>query len=170
MNYNIKTDFSNHTCIIGNAMSGKTTLGKYLSSKLNKALFVENKLVTNYFEYLINLFDLDYQVFIIDDLFTYLNVKERLAIIDTANKNNKIIINLTTDSKDVLLFPYLMVINNYDIVMEGNNKEIIKEEKMFSNIGIKLPFIVQLSKELKDYNVINDYAYSSEELISLLWK
>lgn len=170
MNYNIKTSFTESTSIIGNAMSGKTTLGRYLSNKLDNALFVENKYVKNYFSYLEELFSLDYKYYIIDDIFTYLNLKERLAIIDTANKKNKIIINLTTDSKDILLFPYLMVINNYNIVMEGNNKAIIKEEKMFSNIGIKLPFIFQLSKELKDYNVIDSYAYSSEELINLLWK
>ena len=170
MNYNIKTSFNESTCIIGNAMSGKTTLGKYLSEKLDKALFVENKIVNNSFEYLVELFNLEYQYYIIDDIFTYLNIKERLAIINMAKDKNKIIIDLTTDSKDTLLFPYLMVINNYEIIMEGNNKDILKEEKIFSNIGIKLPFIVQLSKELKDYNVISDYAYSSEELINLLWK
>ena len=170
MDYNIKTDFSKSTCIIGNAMSGKTTLGRYLSNKLGNALFVENKAVNNYFLYLEESLNLDYKYFIIDDVITYLNIKEKKALIDIANKNNKIIINLTTDSNDLLLFPYLLVINNYEIVMEGNSKEIIKEEKIFSNIGIKLPFIFQLSKELKDYNVISDYAYSSEELINLLWK
>ena len=169
MKYNINTKFNMPVCIIGNASSGKTTLGNYLNSILDDAILIENCYSENYFNYLEKTLNEHYKYFIIDDLFTYVTVSERKVLYDFAKKHNKIIINLSTDSKDLLLFPYTIVINNHEVIMEGLSKDVLKEEKIFTNIGIKLPFAFQLSKELKDYGVISKYAYSNEELIDLLW-
>ena len=170
MDYKINFDFSTNVNIIGNALSGKTTLAKYLVNKLDNALLIENKDIANYYEYLLILLNNDYKYIIIDDMFTYLTVNERIAFINEATKKNKIVINITTNSKDLLLMPYIIIINNYEIIIEGNKEAVLGEETLLSHLGIQLPFAYQLSKELKDYNVINEVCYQNKELVDLLWK
>ena len=170
MDYKINFDFSTNVNIIGNALSGKTTLAKYLVNKLDNALLIENKDIANYYEYLLILLNNDYKYIIIDDMFTYLTVNERIAFINEATNKNKIVINITTNSKDLLLMPYIIIINNYEIIIEGNKEAVLGEETLLSHLGIQLPFAYQLSKELKDYNVINEVCYQNKELVDLLWK
>ena len=167
MDYNINFKFDSNVLIIGNAMSGKTTLGKYLAKSLN-ATFIENINTDNYYEYILN--NLKGNYVIIDDMFTCLTLEQRNIVIDTALKNNIKIINISTDSKDLLLFPYVIVINEYKILMEGLKENVLNEDRILSHLGIELPFVYQLSRELKDYNCIDKACFSNKELVDLLWK
>ena len=54
--------------------------------------------------------------------------------------------------------------------MEGNYKEILKEEKILKKLGFNLPFILELSLGLKYYNLTNDLYYDNESLVNYLWK
>lgn len=170
MDYKINFDFSSNVNIIGNALSGKTTLAKYLVNKLDNAILIENIDVPNYYDYLIDKLNNKATYIIIDDLLTHLTIDERNAFINEAKNKGIIIINITTNSKDLLLMPYIIIINNYEIIMEGSMEAVLSEETLLSHLGIQLPFAYQLSKELKDYDVINQVCYQNKELVDLLWK
>ena len=38
--------------------------------------------------------------------------------------------------------------------MEGNTKDILKEEKIIKKLGFSMPFIIELSNGLKYYNIV----------------
>ena len=168
MDYNITFKFDSNVLIIGNAMSGKTTFGKHLAKTLDGACFVENINTDNYYEYILG--NLTGKYVIIDDMFTHLTVEQRNAVLDIASKKDIIIINISTDSKDLLLFPYIIVINEYNVLMEGLKENVLNEDRILSHLGIELPFVYQLSRELKDYNCIDKACFSNKELVDLLWK
>ena len=45
-----------------------------------------------------------------------------------------------------------------------------EEEKLIKHNGFSLPFVVDLSYQLKDYGVIDKEYYSVDRLVSDLWK
>ena len=54
--------------------------------------------------------------------------------------------------------------------MEGNTKDILKEEKIIKKLGFNMPFIIELSNGLKYYNIVDKLYYDNESLVNDLWK
>ena len=53
---------------------------------------------------------------------------------------------------------------------EGKPKQILKEDNTINKIGLNLPFMVDLSVKLKDYDLIDDIGLDMDELVNKLWK
>ena len=84
--------------------------------------------------------------------------------------NNILFINFTNDVELCLYTDYLIVCDKNKILMEGNTLEVLKNEKLFKRLGLNLPFIVELSLLLKDYNLVDDIYVDKESLADKLWK
>ena len=54
--------------------------------------------------------------------------------------------------------------------MEGNTIEVFQNEQTLKRIGITLPFMVELSLLLKDYNLVDKIYLDKESLVQYLWK
>ena len=54
--------------------------------------------------------------------------------------------------------------------MEGNTIEVFQNEQALKRIGITLPFMVELSLLLKDYNLVDKIYLDKESLVQYLWK
>ena len=54
--------------------------------------------------------------------------------------------------------------------MEGTKEQVLNEEKILKKLGFNLPFIIELSKGLKLYGLIDKIYFNNEELVSALWK
>ena len=123
---------------------------------------------------------------IIDDNFTYnelLNEKKVIFfnVLNNINenelnklfkflKNNNIkFINVVNNLELALYTEYLIIYDKENIVIEGSTIEVLKNEKLIKRIGLKLPFMVELSILLKDYGLVNDIYLDKERLVSLLW-
>lgn len=91
-------------------------------------------------------------------------------IINYLKGKNIRIINYTTEIEETLMLPYLVVINQNKIVMEGETKEVLKVEDILKKLGFNLPFIVELSSGLKLYGLIDKIYYNKESLVDDLWK
>ena len=104
------------------------------------------------------------------NVLTYLDSDFKNKAIDYLKRQNKIIINYTTEIEETLLLDYLMVLKDNSVIMEGNTKEILKEEKILKKLGFDLPFIVELSNGLKYYNIIEKTYYDNKLLVEDLWK
>ena len=165
----IKFDFKSSVSIIGARNSGKTRLALELKTKLNNVLYIPNERDIS-FEKINGLLEDEYSYVIFDDVLTFLEDFEKNFVIGYCQKRNINIINITTLSEELLLLPNIIVLENNQVVLEGTKEEVLSNEKMFSKLGIKRPFIVQLSSELKDYNVINKLYFDNEELVDELWK
>ena len=106
---------------------------------------------------------------VFDETFYYLRNEEKQTILELLNKQNIKYIIITSNIEDVLYSDYLIVFDKESIVVEGETKEVLKEEKLMKKIGFGLPFAVDLSKQLQYYDVLNQIYYDIDSLIGELW-
>ena len=104
------------------------------------------------------------------NMFTYVSKEFQNKIIEFLRRQNKRIINYTSETEETLLLPYLIIIYNNEIVIEGETKIVLKEETLIKKLGFNLPFIVELSSGLKYYNVVSKLFFDNESLVEELWK
>jgi len=110
------------------------------------------------------------KVFVFLNILTYLDSKFKDKLILFLKRAGKTIINYTTDIEEALNFEYLVVIHNNEVIIEGNTKLVLKEEKILKKLGFNLPFIVELSSGLKYYGLVDKIYYDNESLVDDLWK
>ncbi len=104
------------------------------------------------------------------NVLTYLDDGFKHKVINYLKEKEKRIINYTSEIEETLFLQNIIVVHDGKIVMEGKSESVLLEEKILTRLGFKLPTIVELSKGLKYYGVINNIYYSNEELVKDLWK
>ncbi len=110
------------------------------------------------------------KVFVFLNVLTFLDADFREKVILYLKRTNKRIINYTSDSEETLLFPYLIVIHNNEVIVEGKTSLVLKEERILKKLGFKLPFIIELSSGLKYYGIIDKIYLNNESLVDDIWK
>ena len=92
-------------------------------------------------------------------------------ILEQINKVNKItIINVTHNMDEILYGDNLIVMDKGNIVLNGPKEFVFLEEKTFNKLGLKLPFIVELTTKLQYYGLIDHLIFDMEELVNEIWK
>lgn len=109
------------------------------------------------------------KIIIFDNLLTFFSLKEKREIF-TLLKNKKIyFINITLNEEEFLFSNYIIAFYEGKIALEGKTKQVLNEEKILKRLGYSLPFIIDLSKQLKCYNLIDEAYYDKNKLIEALW-
>ncbi|MCM1053336.1 MAG: hypothetical protein NC483_05130 [Ruminococcus sp.] len=108
-------------------------------------------------------------IYVFLNVLTYLDNSFKDKLIAYLKASNKEIINYTSDIEEALLLDYLIIINQDKIVIEGETKLVLQEEKIIKKLGFNLPFIVELSNGLKYYNLIDKLYFTNESLVEALW-
>lgn len=106
---------------------------------------------------------------VFDDILTFLSHNQKLLVLKYLKDNNITYINFTSDIDEVLFTKYLIVLSKDGVIVEGNTKSVLKEERILKHNGFNLPFVVDLSYQLKDYGLVDKEYYSVEKLVSDLW-
>ena len=106
----------------------------------------------------------------IDDLLIDLNYRTKLLLLNYLNSKNIILINVTSDMEDILYSDYLICLYKGMSAIDGKTLDVIKNEKLLKRLGFSLPFIYDLSLQLKLYGVINKVYLNKEELVKNIWK
>ena len=147
----------------------KETSVTIISTNLNK------KILDNYSSY-----------HVIDDNFTleellnypkiiFFNVLNNLKeskvkeIFNFLSSHNISFINVTNNTELALFTNYLIIYDESKILIEGKTIEVFKNEKLLKRIGIKLPFMIELSLLLQDYNLTNKIYENFEDCRGELW-
>jgi hypothetical protein len=86
------------------------------------------------------------------------------------NSNNMLYVNISNNMETSLYTKYLIIYDKNKILIEGKTLDVLKEEKLLKRLGLKLPFMVELSILLKDYGLINELYLKKENLVGALWK
>jgi len=148
----------------------KETNVTIISTNLNK------KILYNYNDY-----------YIIDKSFTYEELlnKKKVIFYNVLNdlsdnllknlfeylENNNIKYIVVTNNIELSLYSdYLIVCDKEKILIEGNTIEVLKNDKLLKRLGFNLPFIIDLSILLKDYDLVNEIFLDKEGLVDKLWK
>ena len=114
------------------------------------------------------------KVLLIDDIGKYLTkteVNEIITIIRDYQKKEKItIIMVTSNLSDTLLTDYIYVIDESNILIEGEPIEVIQKDNVMNKAGLNLPFMIDLSVKLRDYDLVKEIEQDKERMVELLWK
>jgi len=107
---------------------------------------------------------------IIDNLFSFLTLKEKTKLINYLNKNQYTAIIITKNIEDILFGDNVVLFNNNEIVLNDKKEAIYKEEKTLKRLGLNLPFITNLSIQLNIYGLIDKIYDDEEKMIGDIWK
>lgn len=113
------------------------------------------------------------KILILDEALNMLNptIKEKvLNLLVKLNKKGLSIINITHDIEQSLISDEIIVFNKGNVLLKGSKEEVFKCEKKLTELGFKLPFMVELSNRLMFYNLIDHIIYDMKEMVDILWK
>lgn len=113
------------------------------------------------------------KIILIDDLNLYFEKKELMEIIKLLKKiteDDKItIIMVTSNLEYTLESDYIYVINDSKIMLEGKPKGVLEKDNTLNKIGLELPFMMDLSVKLRDYDLIKMIELDMDGMVNILW-
>lgn len=114
------------------------------------------------------------KVLILDEATVMLDPKGRTEIMETIShlqrREEISLITITHDLQEVIQVERVIVLNQGQIWKIGNPREVLKEGKVLQKIGLDIPFISQLSDELKTLGVhIQKDPLTIDEMLEELW-
>ena len=114
------------------------------------------------------------KVLLVDDILRFLNKDQKEEIIKIfkklANEMDITVLFTTSDINDVIDISNIYVIDNGKIVMNGDFQSIIKNDNELSKMGIVIPLMIDLSRKLEFYNLIDKIYYDPDKVVDALWK
>lgn len=114
------------------------------------------------------------KVLLLDDIGRFFSQEEFKEITTCLKKYQdikKLTIILTTSNLEETLFTdYLYVIYNGEVFLEGEPLDILIKDNVLNKIGLQLPFMVDLSVKLQDYNLIEEVELDMNRMVDKLWK
>ena len=105
-----------------------------------------------------------------DNIMYFVNKNDKKIIIDYMKKNNIKFIIVSNDLNELFNTKITYILNEGSIIAYGNSDKILLEEKLLKRLGFKLPFMIDLSLQLKAYKLVNNIYYDKQLLIDKLWK
>lgn len=176
-NYNYNSDvlmFLNNSCEV--IIRNKTYNLEYIPNNILldfNCTYLKKKKVLTKIDYikvnLLNSLISQKKIIVFFNVLDYIDQEFKNKLLKELKKQDKRIINYTSEIEEVTLLDYLIVIKDNKIVMEGTTKNILKEEKILKKLGFNLPFSVELSIGLKYYKLIKELYYDNESLVNELW-
>lgn len=113
------------------------------------------------------------KVLLIDNFGSYFSKKEMVELLkqlkEIQQKENMTIIMATNDLTEVIESDYLYVIAQNKIVLQGTPLEVLEKDNILNKIGLEVPFMIDLSVKLRDYDLLKDIELDMDRMIDTLW-
>lgn len=114
------------------------------------------------------------EILLIDNILLKLTKKERkniISIIKNINIDKNITILLFSNNlTDTIESDYLYILDKGKIALEGLPLEILKKDNEINRLGMDIPFMIDLSVKLCDYDILDDIYLEDDRMIEALWK
>lgn len=114
------------------------------------------------------------KVLFLDDICLMMNRCEKKTIIEILHKLNKewgiTIVMSTSKLEEAVTADYIYIIDNGNIALSGKPLDVLKDDNVINKLGLSMPFMIDLSIKLKDYDLIDDVILDMEGMVDLLWK
>lgn len=104
------------------------------------------------------------KILILDEALTYLNKKSKIKILNILKKLDITVISITHDVEELLYADNIIVLSDGKVEIMGTLEELFNKDELSD-----YPFIVNLSKKLKYYDLVNDISYTYKELVDKIW-
>ena len=79
-------------------------------------------------------------------------------------------VQTTIHLEDSLPTDVLYIFENGMIALEGKPIEVLENDTRINKIGLELPFMMDLSVKLRDYDLIDTIELDKERLVDSLWQ
>lgn len=113
-------------------------------------------------------------ILIIDESLDMVDVptKEKiLSLLKKIRREKKMtIIYVTQDLEDTLYTDRIVLLTNGKVCLDEKLKNAFENDKIYRNADLSLPFVVELSKKLQYYNLIDKMEFNMDKLVNKLWK
>ncbi len=110
------------------------------------------------------------EMIILDNNLNNVDNQTKTKLFKYMKQTKKTIINITNDVEESVYGDYLILINEKEIVLNNNIKTAFKQEKLFKNNNLELPFMASLSLKLGYYDLIDNIYLDMNKLVNKLWK
>ena len=64
----------------------------------------------------------------------------------------------------------LYILNEGIFMLEGDPLSILEKDNILNKIGLKIPFMIDLSVKLRDYDLVKDIELDMDGMVDTLWK
>lgn len=143
-------------------ISDKLDIG-YMLNKEIKTLNQTEKLLISIAAILICSPDL----IIIDNSLDYLDNKTRKKIIKMLKEYT--VLMTSYNEEDISISDKIIILGNHELIFNGTKEELYDNEKLLLNNNYKLPFMIDLSKKLMVYNLLDHVTISKKEIVDKIW-
>jgi len=111
------------------------------------------------------------KILLLDDVFTYLDKKEIEDVVKTIRTYKDLTTVLTTiNLNDSLYTDYLYIIGDKKIKLKGEPLKVLEKDNIINKSGLNLPFMIDLSVKLKDYELLDSIELDKDRMVNKLWK
>lgn len=114
------------------------------------------------------------KLLLIDSLDLYFNLEEQKNIIlflkNYMSKFGLTVIITVTNLEISIDTDYLYIIDKGNLELSGKPLEVLEKDNIINKIGLNIPFMIDLSVKLRDYDLITDIETDYDRMIEALWK
>lgn len=140
-------------------------VSKYMDSRIDM-MYLEDKILIKILSYLV----IKPKIFVLDNLISYLSKQSKTLLYKYMKDNNISFINIITDAEELLNCDNVVVMNNFKAVLSNSVHSVLDGNSILPYMGIKLPFLIDLSHNLMLYNLVNKIYKDNGKLVNKLWK
>lgn len=113
------------------------------------------------------------KILLLDNLKEYLkeDTMKVISFIKNYQKDkNLTIVIATIQLEEIIDSDYIYIIKDGKVELEGETRLILEKDNIINKIGLNLPFSIDLSVKLKDYNLLNEIKTDNLKIINDIWK
>ena len=114
------------------------------------------------------------KVLLLDNIDNYLKYEELKSIFkflrDYQSKYTLTVVSTTIHLEESLLTDSLYIIDNGMIILEGEPLEVLQRDNIINKAGLEVPFMIDLSVKLRDYDLVSSIELDQDRMVDILWK
>lgn len=110
----------------------------------------------------------DFNIIILDDALSFIDPLNKDKLFKYMLKKKRTIINFTNCTEECIYGSEVAILNK-NIILQEKTMDALKEEKLFLENSLKLPFMADLSLKLQYYNLMNDIVIDMDDVVNIIW-
>lgn len=110
----------------------------------------------------------DFNIVVLDDALSMVDNVNKDKIFKYMKKKKRTIVNITNDTEECIYGTDVVILNK-KIVLNKSLIEALREEKLFLDNNLKLPFMAELSIKLEYYGLLDKIILDMEDMVNQIW-
>ncbi len=113
-------------------------------------------------------------ILLLDDICSRMSRKETTEIHDILKylkEEEKMTVIMTTDNlEETIASDILYIVSDGNVLLKGKPLDVLEKDNVLNRLGLELPFMMDLSVKLRDYDLIKEPELDMDRMVDILWK